>query len=300
MHFIELPKRNGDYTFSNIDNPNYFGDATDMGKKRGKKSNKKGNNGFNDPYEDGYNNQWPTPNQQNNQQPYQQQNNQQPYQQQNNQQPYQQQNNQQPYQQQNNQQPYQQPNNQQSYQQPNNQQPNNRHTVESILADVNGHNYNYNNENENDYEYEEDEYELEYHDEQMDETMPLTYSKPDVVDTNEDSNSLIITREFFIAELQPENVTKAHEYNRGVGFQANLNDYEKNNFNIDGIDVNVDSNNIQLAITEDGGDSDIFITVTEEFTNVVVNKENLETSFALFKDDEDEKNKVIIRKKQLG
>lgn len=295
MHFIELPKKNGDYTFSNVESSNYFGNATNTPKKSKKKLNKKG---FNDPYD--YNDQyqqnnpaWPTPNQpQQPQQPYQQQQPQQPQQPQ--QQSYQQQPpQQQPYQPQ---QQYQQdmPQYQQTPQPPKST-PNNRPTVESILADVTGHNYDFDDE----YEYDDDVYELEYHDEQMAETMPLTYNKPDVVDTDEESNSLIITREFFIAELQPENVTKAHEYTRGVGFQANLNDYEKNNFNIDGIDVNVDSNNIQLAITEDG-DSDIFITVTEEFTNVVVNKENLETSFALFKDDEDEKNKVIIRKKQLG
>lgn len=278
MHFMNFPQKTGDYKFSQVETNGYFAGATANNTNQRSKRGRKVKNAVNDPYASNYEN--------SNQNDY-------GYANQNN---YQQNNG---YDQNNhyNQDPYHGDQYQESqYSKSNNYDNQNNNmrkkpTIESILADVTGNSYNFE---------EDDDFELDYTHNQVNETMPLNYTKPETVNTDPEANNLIVTREFFIAELQPEEVTKAHEYTRGgVGFQANLNDYEKNNFNIDGIDVNVDSNNIQLAITEDN-DSDIFITVTEEFTNVVVNKENLETSFALFKDDQDEKNKVIIRKKQLG
>jgi len=80
-------------------------------------------------------------------------------------------------------------------------------------------------------------------------------------------------------------------------FQASIKTSGKDQFYIDGIDVKVQSNSIRLNLNENIKSRDISITVTDEYTNVIVDSKDYEVNFALFKDEADNEQKVIIQKK---
>jgi len=80
-------------------------------------------------------------------------------------------------------------------------------------------------------------------------------------------------------------------------FSAQVKANGKDSFVIDGIDVKVQSDSINLGLDENNNGREISITVTSEYTNVVVCGKEFEVNFALFKDDKDNKQKVVIERK---
>lgn len=81
-------------------------------------------------------------------------------------------------------------------------------------------------------------------------------------------------------------------------FAANLASHGRDHFQIDGIDVRVRPDAIKLALPEDTSERDISITVTNEYTNVTIGCKGEEVNFALFRDEKDDQQKVIIQKKR--
>ncbi len=79
-------------------------------------------------------------------------------------------------------------------------------------------------------------------------------------------------------------------------FNATMQSQGKDRFIIDGIDVRVQPEALHLGFDEESG-REISITVTKEYTNVVVECKEYEINFALFKDENDEEDKVIIQRK---
>lgn len=81
-------------------------------------------------------------------------------------------------------------------------------------------------------------------------------------------------------------------------FSATVQNYGKDRFLIDGIDVKVQPNAIQLGFEGDRRGREVSITVTKEYTNVIVESNHYEVNFALFKDEETNEEKVIIQEKE--
>lgn len=79
-------------------------------------------------------------------------------------------------------------------------------------------------------------------------------------------------------------------------FDATMQSKGKDRFIIDGIDVRVQPEAMHLGFDEESG-REISITVTKEYTNVVVECKDYEINFALFKDENDDQDKVIIQRK---
>lgn len=78
-------------------------------------------------------------------------------------------------------------------------------------------------------------------------------------------------------------------------FNATMQTKGKDRFIIDGIDVKVEPQSLNLGLEDEKG-REILITVTKEYTNVVVECKDYEINFALFK-DKDEDEKVVIKRK---
>lgn len=77
-------------------------------------------------------------------------------------------------------------------------------------------------------------------------------------------------------------------------FSANVKTAGKDRFSIEGIDVKVRPDALRLTL-EDG--RDLSITVTKDYTHVAIDNDNCRMNFALFKDDIDSEQKVIIQRK---
>lgn len=77
-------------------------------------------------------------------------------------------------------------------------------------------------------------------------------------------------------------------------FSANVKTAGKDRFSIEGIDVKVKPDALRLTL-EDG--RDLSITVTKDYTHVAIDNDNCRMNFALFKDDVDSEQKVIIQRK---
>lgn len=130
----------------------------------------------------------------------------------------------------------------------------------------------------------------------------ISYEKPKSV-TEPDKSDMQLTREYSITlpEQAPakasepamrESVSQKHS----GGFYADLKEKSPNRFQIDGIDVDVEPDGIKLSVDNVNQSRSISITVTKEYTNVVVGTAGNEVDFALFKDETDNEQKVIIRK----
>lgn len=82
-------------------------------------------------------------------------------------------------------------------------------------------------------------------------------------------------------------------------FTATVQGDGSDHFNIEGIDVKVKPDALKLNMGDDIDQRDITITVTDEYTNVVVDSDDYQINFALFKDSDDNEQKVVIRKKTI-
>ena len=81
-------------------------------------------------------------------------------------------------------------------------------------------------------------------------------------------------------------------------FVADMVSQGRDQFQIEGIDVKVKPDALRLAIDADTKERDISITVTSEYTNVTVGTGENEVNFALFRDENDDGQKVIIQRKK--
>lgn len=81
-------------------------------------------------------------------------------------------------------------------------------------------------------------------------------------------------------------------------FVADMVSQGRDQFQIEGIDVKVKPDALRLAIDADTRERDISITVTSEYTNVTVGTGENEVNFALFRDENDDGQKVIIQRKK--
>ncbi|WMJ23739.1 signal peptidase I [Paludicola sp. MB14-C6] len=79
-------------------------------------------------------------------------------------------------------------------------------------------------------------------------------------------------------------------------FKGTLQSKGNDSFSIDGINVDVKANAIKLAFDEITNGRELAITVTEGYTNVVIDGQDFEVNFGLFK-DENNQPKVTIQKK---
>lgn len=132
----------------------------------------------------------------------------------------------------------------------------------------------------------------------------ITYKKPEPVKEDAHADSIYSTREWRLPVEQgtvlnaAENVaTEVIPQEEKREFSATIGADTKNHFNIEGIDVRVVSDAIKLSLDNDTSSRDISITVTNDYTNVVVETKSAEINFAMFKDDADKEQKVIIQKK---
>ncbi len=134
----------------------------------------------------------------------------------------------------------------------------------------------------------------------------LSYKKPDIVETEVKANSIYSTREFQLPDVPKEIVEEKEPLTEALAplpetkttdFSASINTDTTNNFTIEGIAVKVQSDAVKLSLGDDSKSRDISITVTRDYTNVVVESGEYEVNFALFKDDSDKEQKVIIQKK---
>lgn len=82
-------------------------------------------------------------------------------------------------------------------------------------------------------------------------------------------------------------------------FTATVQGDGSDHFNIDGIDVKVKPDALKLNMGDDILERDITITVTDEYTNVIVDSDEYQLNFALFKDADDNEQKVVIKKKTI-
>lgn len=80
-------------------------------------------------------------------------------------------------------------------------------------------------------------------------------------------------------------------------FAAEVSGQGKNRFRIDGIDVKVRPDAINLALGGDEQPRDISIVITKDCTNVVVGSGNNEVNFSLYRDATEDAQKVVIQKK---
>lgn len=80
-------------------------------------------------------------------------------------------------------------------------------------------------------------------------------------------------------------------------FTAAVQSGGRDHFNIEGIDVKVKPNALRLNLDDEFNKRDVSITVTDEYTNVVVDGDEYQVNFALFKDAKDDEQKVVIQKK---
>lgn len=71
----------------------------------------------------------------------------------------------------------------------------------------------------------------------------------------------------------------------------------RDRFNIEGIDVRVRSDALRLNLDDPLNGRDIVITVKDDVTSVVVDGDEYQVNFAMYKDIEDEEQKVVIQKK---
>lgn len=83
----------------------------------------------------------------------------------------------------------------------------------------------------------------------------------------------------------------------GLDFAANMDGSGQDHFVIEGIDIKVKSDALDLALPEDQRGRDISITVTRDYTNVTVGTDGNEVNFALLHDDGIDGQKVIIQRK---
>lgn len=120
----------------------------------------------------------------------------------------------------------------------------------------------------------------------------ISYEKPKEV-AKPDINDLQLTREYSIV-LTSHNDNEAEKKSL---FSADLREESPNHFKIEGIDVNVESDSIKLSVDEALKGRDIAITVAKDYTNVIVGGAESQIDFALFRDENDDEQKVIIRKK---
>ncbi|MFZ2538320.1 MAG: hypothetical protein WAX04_05420 [Oscillospiraceae bacterium] len=134
----------------------------------------------------------------------------------------------------------------------------------------------------------------------------LSYKKPNIVEAEVKSNSIYSTREFKLSDSEktiadvketPPNVEVALPVTKTTDFSASINTDTTNNFMIEGIAVKVQSDAVKLSLGDDLKSRDISITVTKDYTSVVVESGGYEVNFALFKDETDKEQKVIIQKK---
>lgn len=137
------------------------------------------------------------------------------------------------------------------------------------------------------------------------------------IETKTDEKSIINNMNGFALLREKKIVTKKEEeeekiklldnFDNGDNQIAIMTNSENNNFNatmqtkgkdrfiIDGIDVKVEPESLNLGLEDEKG-REILITVTKEYTNVVVECKDYEINFALFK-DKDEDEKVVIKRK---
>ena len=99
----------------------------------------------------------------------------------------------------------------------------------------------------------------------------------------------------FDTETPPETVF--HSEGNSADFAADLAVKGRDRFKIEGIAVNVKPDALKLSLDENSKGRDISITVTNEYTNVTVGSDENEVNFALFRDNGDDGQKVIIQRK---
>lgn len=83
----------------------------------------------------------------------------------------------------------------------------------------------------------------------------------------------------------------------GQSFTGAVQNHGNDSFSIDGINVSVDSTSIQLGLDKHNKARDISISVTSDYTNVVIDGKDFEINFALFKDDSDNEQKVVVQRR---
>lgn len=83
----------------------------------------------------------------------------------------------------------------------------------------------------------------------------------------------------------------------GQSFTGAVQSHGNDSFSIDGINVSVDSTSIQLGLDKRNKARDISISVTSDYTNVVIDGKDFEINFALFKDDSDNEQKVVVQRR---
>ena len=123
---------------------------------------------------------------------------------------------------------------------------------------------------------------------------PLNYVKPELIQAQATVSSLYSTREFTLEE----EVAETTEQTGFKDFSASMSADKTNEFDIEGMAVKVQPEALRIAFEDDAKYRDISITVTQEYTNLVVDTGEYEVNFALFKDDVDKTPKVIIQKKK--
>ena len=84
--------------------------------------------------------------------------------------------------------------------------------------------------------------------------------------------------------------------NSTAGFVADLPSKGQDRFKIEGINVRVRPDKLDLSLSEEQKGRDISITVTRECTDVTVGSAENEVHFSMFRDEQDGERKVVIRR----
>lgn len=157
---------------------------------------------------------------------------------------------------------------------------------------------------------------------------PLSYQKPVVAATQTAKSTLYSTKEFSIADVQkaaaaasplkkpapptvtapkpePSTVTSPKlapvvsppSTTNKAEFSTSMKSGVDNCFSIEGIGVRVKPDAVRLTLDNDVASRDISITVTKDYTNIVVESGDYQVDFAMLKADGDKEQKVIIQKK---
>lgn len=117
-------------------------------------------------------------------------------------------------------------------------------------------------------------------------------TKKIVTKAEEDAEHIRVLNQYSNGSRKLAVITNSSETN----FSSIMQPKGRDRFNIDGIDVKVEPKSLQLDF-EENSSREISITVTKEYTNVVIECKEYEVNFALFKDEESDDDKVIIQRK---
>lgn len=95
----------------------------------------------------------------------------------------------------------------------------------------------------------------------------------------------------------PAAAESASEAKESPDFQARMASHGQDRFQIDGIDVCVRPDSIDLLLPENQKEREISITVTNDCTDVTIGSKGNEVNFALFREKDADGQKVVIRKR---